>query len=288
MESFITIHNAYKIIAKSDFKNIDFQGQVFKYKLYLFSKHEENGLLAVQELFRNPEVYFKDIYNPIVTVDSKKYVYKEQKPCYHSNAGCERLHSAFTNFELPEQIKERGDAEIEKFRSWFIENQDLLANDAIAFVFRLEMAFKIKTNPKAIHFENGGYTDFTNFTLAELEEKIDFLIKSAGRYFYANEMNTTILRRFGKCSGIAFSENELCGNDTNYSNNEVKMFLKDYHLKFKLPLKKLLVEYYRVKLNPELKFDQVTLDELGFRKCGKCKMQEVAAATTKLHELLPC
>jgi hypothetical protein len=51
--------------------------------------------------------------------------------------------------------------------------------------------------------------------------------------------------------------------------------LKEYHTRFKLPIKKLLIEYYRVKLNPSLEFAETYIEALGFRKCGTCKKREL-------------
>lgn len=274
MEAYITSHNAHKIVTRNNFKNIKLSGEVYKYKLYIFSQYEENSLLAIQELFKNPEKYFNEIYDPMVVYDTKKYVYKEQQPAYHTSTDCQRLHSDFTNFELPEEIIERGDAEIERFRTWFIENSHLLQTPD-AFVMRLELAFKIKYNPKAINYENTGFSEFKNYSLEKLENEIDSLIKEAGRYYYDNEKNTSILKFFGKLSGCAFSKKPLYNNNTGYTNDEVISFLKDYHLRFKTPIKKLLIEYYRVKLNPKLEFAETFMEALGFRKCGACKKREL-------------
>ena len=274
MEAYITSHNAYKIVNRNNFKNIKLSGEVYKYKLYIFSQYEENSLLAIQELFKNPEKYFNEIYNPMVVFDSKKYVYKEQQPAYHTSTDCPRLHSDFSNFELPEEIKERGDAEIERFRAWFIENRYLL-EDPVSFAFRLKMAFNIEYNPKAINYENSGFSENKNYSLEQLENEIDSLIKEAGRYYYDNEKNTAILKIFGKYSGCAYSDNPLYNNYTGYSDDVVKSFLKEYHTRFKVPLKKLLIEYYRIKFNPDLKFAETFMEVLGFRKCGTCKKREL-------------
>ena len=279
MEAYITSHNAQKIINRNNFKDIYLSGEVYKYKLYIFSKNEENSLLAIQELFKNPEKYFKEIYNPMVVFDSKRYIYKEKQPAYHTSKSCERLHSDFTNFELPIEIIERGEAEIERFRAWFIENRYLLENP-VTFVMRLELAFKIKYNPKAIYYENSGFSELNNYSMEQREKEIDTLIKDAGRYYYANDKNTSILRFFGKYSGCAFSEKPLYNNNTGYSDYEVKSFLKDYHMKFKVPIKRLLIEYYRVKLNPKLEFAETYMDALGFKKCGACKNRELEKSSS--------
>lgn len=271
--AFITSYNTHKIVTRNNFKNVNLSGQVYRFKLYMFSKYEENCLLAIQELMKNPENYFKHIYDPIVINDSKKYVYKEHQPAYHIDKDCKRLHSDFTNFELPQEIKERGDLEIERFRKWFSENQYLLETPDV-FVMRLKLAFGISYNPKSIIYENSGFAEVKNYSVEELENKIDFHIKEAGRYFYAEEKNTKILRAFGKVSGRAFLDIPLEGNYTGYSEHEVKHFLKDYHRKYKLPIRKLLIEYYRIKFNPNLKFAVNYMEVLGFKKCECCKRTE--------------
>ena len=280
--AFITAHNAYKIVQRNNLKTAKLTGEIYKWKIYLFSKYEEQSLLAIQELMKNPEKYFTEIYDPIYIPDSKKYVYKEQQPAYHLYDDCGRLHADFSNVELPQEIKERGDDEIERFRQWFKENSYSLADDPARFTMRLQLAFRISINPKAINYENSGNTDFSNVTVAELENSIDNLLRAAGRFYYASEKNTQILRQFGKYSCIAFNDNPLNNNDTDYSDHEVKEFLKEYHQQFKLPLRKLLIEYYRVKLNPDLDFEENLLEVLGFKKCGNCK--KTATDNAKINQ----
>lgn len=271
--AYITSYNTHKIVTRNNFKDVNLSGQVYRFKLYMFSKYEENCLLAIQELMKNPENYFKQIYDPMVVYDSKKYVFKEHQPAYHTDKSCERLHSDFTNFELPQAIIEKGDLEIERFRKWFLENQYLLETPD-TFVMRLELAFGVSYNPKAINYENSGFDELENYSVQELENKIDSLIKETGRYYYATEKNTTILKDFGKISGCAFTENSLYNNYTGYTDAEVKTFLKDYHRRYKLPIRKLLIEYYRIKFNPDLKFADNYMEVLGFKKCGCCNRNE--------------
>jgi len=276
--AYITSHNSYKIVTRDNLKEVKLEGEIYKSKITIFSKHDETSLLAVQELMRDPDKYFKEIYNPIVAKDTKKYVYKEQQPAYHTYLDCPRLSSNFTNFELPGEIKDKGDSEIERFRHWFTENEHLLEKPDI-FVMRLQMAFGITYNPKAINYENSGFDEFNkNYTVKDLEDKIDSLLREAGKFYNANEKNKTILRAFVKMSGAAFYDTPLSSNNTRYTDEEVKDVLKEYHLKFKAPLKKHLIEYYRVKLNPDLQFAENLMEALGFKKCGACKKTEAEAS----------
>ena len=268
--AYITTSNAIKIVNRKNLKNLNLTGDVYKFKIYMFSRYEENSLLAIQELLKNPEKYFKEIYDPIMAYDSKKYVFKERQPSYHTNISCSRLLSDFKNFKLPQEIIDRGEDEIEKFRNWFKQNFYLLETPDI-FVMRLKLAFGIDYNPKSINYENSGLKDFKNDTILELERKIDYLIKEAGRYYYANEKNKSILSSFGKNASVAFSSKPLYGNETDFNDQEVKEFLKDYYLRFKSPLKNFLIQYYRVKFNPTLEFAKNFLEALGFKICGTCE-----------------
>ena len=86
------------------------------------------------------------------------------------------------------------------------------------------------------------------------------------------QLNTAnvIIRKFGKLSFLANKPDEIYGNDTGYSDDEIKKVLKPYNDKFKRPLKKYLIEYYRHIYNPQLKMEGTYLDHLGFKSCCHC------------------
>ncbi len=47
--------------------------------------------------------------------------------------------------------------------------------------------------------------------------------------------------------------------------------LYKYDNKYKVPLKRLLIGYYKISLNPKLNFSAPLLEQLGFKKCYSCK-----------------
>ena len=203
--AFITLANANKIIYRSDLNGIDLSGEIYKIPIHFFSKYEEKSLLAIQELLKNPERYFTEIYVPYKTVDTYSYVYEGNKPCYHARNTCSRLHSKYENFEIPQEIKERGYAQVVEFRRWFETVKHLLDKPDI-FVARLHLRWGIKTNPKAISAENSGIKEIDNIDIQELEKRIDLLIKDAGRYYYDTNKNTAILHRFSKYTFLAYKK----------------------------------------------------------------------------------
>ncbi|MEX0597111.1 MAG: hypothetical protein WD512_11480, partial [Candidatus Paceibacterota bacterium] len=229
----------------------------------------ENALLAIQELLKDPEKYFTDIYVPYESKDTYSYIYEGQQPAYHKYPSCPRLHSDYQNFEIPETIQEKGPNAVNEFREWFEEVKHLMEKPDI-FVTQLHARWGIVTNPSAINKSNSGFTITENSTVEELEDKIDSLIKEAGRFYYKSDNNTEILKRFSKFTFLAYKQDDIYNNDTGFTDEEVKELLKFYDEEFKRPLKKLLIEYYRLKLNPDIQMEGYLLKKLGFNPCGYC------------------
>ena len=267
--AYITISNAMHIIYKTDIKSLNLEGSVYKTKIYFFSKFEENSLIAIQELLKDPEKFLAEIYKPIVVKDTHKFVYEGKPPAYHKTIDCQRISSNYENFEIPEAIRIKGIDEVINFRKWFEENKYLLDKPDV-FVMRLELHWGIVTNPTAIKRDNSGWTEIVNYNLEEIEQRIDELIREAGRYFNESDKNRIILKRFNKYTHLAYHEEPIENNDTGYSDEIVKALLKDYNTKIKRPIKKLLIEYYRLTLNPDLKLEGNLLNQLGFKPCGQC------------------
>jgi hypothetical protein len=266
--AYITLANTNKIIHESDL-NVELKGDIYKLPIYFFSKYEVNALLAIRELLEHPEHFFTRIYKPYKPKDTFRYIYEGKAPSYHEKSDCPRLQSNFKNFEIPSQIVELGTDAVIEFRKWFEENKHLLETPD-KFVFRLMAKYGIQVNPKSINYENSGYAEMQNEDLNGLEEKIDGLIKAAGRFYYQSEKNKDILKVFSKKSYYANKNGDIVENNTGYSDQEVRSLLREYEEKFKKPLKRMLITYYRLKFNPDIKMEGHFLEALGFKPCGHC------------------
>ncbi len=80
-----------------------------------------------------------------------------------------------------------------------------------------------------------------------------------------------------------YRNEEIKINDTDYSDQEVRELLEEYNDKFKRPVKKDLIEYYRFKFNKYINLDQKRLDALGFKPCSSCERK---AATIEHYNKL--
>lgn len=268
--AYLTISNSIQILKQIDEKQFQHQeGTIYKKPIFFFGEYEKNILLGLQELWKDPENFIANYYNPIKVEDKLKYVFEGTHPAYHLDASCPRLNSNFKNFEIPQEIKNKGASEVLKFRKWFKANMHLMEKPKI-FTMKLFHAFNIQINPRAIDYENSGIEEKENLNLSQLEERIDSLLRDASNFWRENPNKQGVIRRFQKYTFLGYRLEEIYNNDTGLSDIELKEFLREYDAKFKKPIKDLLIEYYRVKLNPDLKFEGKLLEQLGFRPCGTC------------------
>jgi len=267
--SYITLSNMMSIVYQTDLDSFDSDKEIYKNPIYFFSEFEKKRLLAAHELFDNPDLFLTETYKPRNTEDTLTMVYEGSSPSYHENVDCSRLRSDYENFEIPPEIKQRGAEKINEFREWFRGVEHLYKESPDIFVARLHARWKIITNVNAINIGNSGAVEMENRSLAKIEQEIDKKIKEAGRFYYQSEKNTKILKAFSRKTYMAYKD-EMWGNNTGYSDDEVKELLKDYDERFKKPLLQDLTHYYRAKLNPDIKMEGRLLEELGFIACRQC------------------
>ena len=203
---------------------------LYKHPIYFLHKNEIDRLLKQREFLKDPENVFK-IYKKKKSVDSKKYIFEGAKPAYHTRKDCINLNSNFNNYEIPTEIQEKGDAEIEKFRKWFKSNQIYLSEKPDLFSLKLQIAFGLSIVPVVINHDNSGLTELDNLNLNDLEERIDSIIKAAGTFYKDNPDKQTIIKRFQKLTFLAYTKNEIKLNDTNYTDDELKSFLYEYDVR---------------------------------------------------------
>ena len=176
-------------------------------------------------------------------------------PSFHSNSSCSALHSDYRNATIPDEIKKRGKDAVIKFRRWFRENQNL---DGEKFIAKLKMDFYI-TDPNLKYFEspNSGVKEVENNNLEELEQKIDKILEDS-RTFLNN---------------LSEYDKRLILDAERYNESSTVKVVATFH-QFKNDLKKNMLLYFRVKFNPELSFSLMLLEQIGFRQCQKCVVNE--------------
>lgn len=277
--SYITVSNAMKVLVGIDYDAVkELEGNVYKKPIYFFNKRETRLLLGLKELYRDPENFVKEYYKPIVKKDTFRYIFEGGQPAYHVGHDCSRLLSNFKNFEVPTQIREKGEQAVLEFREWFKTVQKEFNEKPDVFEMLLFSKYGIQVSMKAVDYSNSGVEEKENLDLPELERRIDNILTDAGRFYREQDgFHQNIIKRFSKLTFLAYSYKEIYSNDTGMKDADLKAFLESYDIKFKKPLKELLREYYRVLHNHEMKFEGKLLEALGFRPCGVCHGQLISS-----------
>jgi hypothetical protein len=268
---FITMYNASRIVRKVDADKLDLTERLYKQQIFFFSKFERAELLAFRLFISNPEHYVNEMYEKLDVKASDQYIfeYDGQKPAYHEIPTCELLNSDFKNMRVPQSIRDAG-IDLKVFRKWAYETvYDAFKAGRLDIVqARIELRWGVVVSQSELaHADNSGIMSIENADLGTLESILDRHLRQAAEYFHKH---SHILRRFSKLTFLSRSSEAIYSNDTGLSDDQLKAFLKDYHMRFKLPTMRLLKQWYMVKLNPELKFQGLLLEQLNFKACSQC------------------
>ena len=263
--AFITNNTFRRILPKYERRlipNNSSLDEIYKVNLRHILSEPELGLLYIlKEAYENHE-FALEKYRKIIPEDNKKLVFVSKNPSYHYLENCEALKSSFENFEIPEEIRQKGDNAIQDFRDFFQENKYLLKEKPDVFMMRLRNRFNMETTPVSINYENSGEFEIQDLTLNILENRIRDLLFDAEKFRTRDPETERLIYEKGY------------GTHTVPEAKDKSHVLYEWHKEYKGGLKYLLGEYFRVRLNPELSFDGNLLDQLGLKPCKICHPTE--------------
>lgn len=278
---YISRFNSQRIIRQIDFGKMEgIKGELYENNIlfYIFNNRERQTLLAYKLLMEGSPSLPTEVFIPIVS-DLEKFVFNDSfAPSYHHYPDCEKLHGVFKNYLIPQAIQKMGYNYVERYRRWFKDNIDRVEKDPNSVIEDILEIFGVKVDIieiKEISLKNSGIFDMENWDLSTLKETIDKKLKEAGYFYYQSPKNTTILKKYSYRAYL-WKKNILTDNNTGYSNEEVLSVLKFYDENYKTPIYKMLFDYYRVKLNPELSMNGQLLKQLRFRECLECQYRQNA------------
>lgn len=273
MKVYITSSNAKRFINQVSLIDIDKTEEIYKIEFRWFNSYEIKDLLAFKLLYKNPEDFFKK-YIKVKPISKNDNSFVGTKPAYHNIQNCEKLLSNFIKIKIPNKILVQGDKKINEFKVWDKDNSYLKSNQLDLFLNMMKKQFNLIETPEIEEFKNSGVEKKEDLNLNDLEIKIESLINAANNFYKKNSKNKIILDHFGVNSFIWKAEKEPYVNNTQYSNSEIWEILKEFDLNYKIHISELLKEYYKVKYNPELKFEGQLLEQLGFVPCWTCHKRD--------------
>lgn len=278
----ITKFNARRILKELELSLEETEQEIYKINFRWFNKLETQTLLTFKLLYENPDDFFKK-YQKTLKIDTETYAFNNRAPSYHRINSCDRLNSNFKNIKIPVEIINRGDEAVSSFRAWCRKNRILL-EDLNQFALAIKDHFQLASVPEFVDFTNSGTATFENVDLETLEPLINELISEAEEYYKSSDAIRTILNRFGKSSYLHNKSSFETGS-LQLTSTQTAEVLRTFEQKFKQPLIYYLQEYYRLKYNPELTFNGLLLEEIGFKPCYRCFDPEFIADFEKRVEV---
>lgn len=299
----ITKANFFKLLKLAvDSDQVVQMEEPFQEPIFFLSDHEKKYLLIAKELLKKRNDFFAqqkpgNIYH---LVTDNKIFQGNKCLAFHQSEDCERLNADYKNYEIPNELIQRfknqsaNQAEIEKkkneFRAWFKTKLEIFNNDIEQFVKDLEIRYNVIQKPEEVIYKNSGHVNLSELSLGDLELQIAQLIRQSKFYYLENPEEQKLIRRFQKLTFLAYTNDQIKTNDTNLTDDELRIFLKKYDDTFKKPMKNLLIQYYIVKYNPNLSFSEDILEQLGFKKCSCCynsyvKIDDLSSDPIKLRKV---
>lgn len=262
---FITQAKLKSIVSKlywmPDANRVDVPELQIELEIKKLLSQQEIRLLAVYQLMcQEPNEAFMKFQKVNLQMREKsKMLFVAETSAYHCDSSCSTLNNEYENFELPPEVIARNNPqEIARIRAFAKENKALLIENEERFIFKLQANFGLKKGIKKIVLPNSGVAETENYNLPSILDAITKLLAQAEEYRNRDRETSNIIYRLGYATHIRRE-----ANDPDHP-------LYVWHHTYKSQLKALLQTYFRLKFNPELKFEGALLEQLGFKPCSRC------------------
>lgn len=269
--SFITAFNSKRILKRFDIKGSVLNDLITEIEFKWFHEFEVKHLLALKSLYSNIDKFLVT-YKKIENQDTLTYFEEGNKPAYHKSIACQRLNSSFNNFEFTKEMKIKG---IEmQVREWYKEQKKIynieIEKNREIIISNCLLKFKLTEVPLFVNFNNGGYEEIKNYTLEEIKNRLNNVIKNANYYYKNAEKNVQdIIDEFGIKVYLE-----------NYVIKGIEAVPVDFHeviidfvRNYKSKVAYWLSEYYRITFNKNIEFDSKILEKIGFHECSNCSSE---------------
>ena len=214
-------------------------------------------LIQLSDSDRN-DVAFMKMYKKVVEKVDDKLVFNKCHAAYHLDKECKVLHAEYFNIDIPVEIIERGEGQIELYRAFAKEHKDLARYTPAKFDELVEIHFMTRNKVRTVIHSNSGFCEFNNLQLEAVKDRIDELLDAAACFRYQSKENSEFINRLGY--GTHRAKEARIPNHPLYT----------WHQTYKQPLKQLLQAYFRVRINPGLAFTGSLLEQLNFKTCPRC------------------
>lgn len=232
-------------------------------KSTLFLQESEARLLELEKLNKFKTTQSRQ------TASANKFIFESGAPKYHTSSSCETLTRDFDNFEIPEEIRLRGENEINAFKDFAKANRKLLGEGKEdIFLLRLQNQFNLKSRIDKVSFPNSGKIDMPmqhgHAHLSEIIAKIEVTIEILNSFTATEEGRHAIKKLMYAPQRILYDE-EISLSDIERTLLETKRDLIN-----------LILQYHTQKnMGGTTTFSASLLEFYGFKPCGICCKENI-------------
>lgn len=307
--AYLTKYNLGKLTQKIEI-NVEISLDIFLQHIYndreiyyILNKREIEYLFIYKMLLEDEQKFIIEYYNDVPEkIDNKYLVYnKGGKMKYHLNHHCKLLKKDYLDFNIPQDIRYKGDSAINEYREWFRENdfggkfksKQIFKQDIInAFNSKYPAKYGIgiiedSSNLLAIEIPNSNIRNVdSEFNLENFKINLNEI-----KLIWNNTFQCKVSRTFSKFKYLlAKSDQEII---TKMSEIFSEKFVENYgieKLKGKFEISKvlsyklieLILDYIKWTYKLETKdFDIVTLEKFGLECCYSCE-KDISITSTEM------
>jgi hypothetical protein len=226
-------------------------------KSILFLQKSEDALAHLEQESKARAAQRKRLDSP------SRFLFLTGTPKYHTDNRCETLRADFENFEVPDEIVERGNEEVRRFRKFAQENRKLLSEQREdVFQMRLRSAFRLTRPLGKISAPNSGTTLAgqmkDSLAIDQVVARIHSAITKLETFRQTDEGKRAI-------KAYMYASTKVLFEQTNLSDVDREL------LETKRDLISLVLQYHVMKhRGGAVTFSAKLLGLYGFEPCGVC------------------
>lgn len=304
----------------------NFLKNVFNNKMlfFIFNKWERQKLFGAKHLLEDEKEFLGKYYRVLaIKEDKMEFVYqKGGKYKYHLYSDCSSVNSDYTDFAIPQEIRDLGSACVNEFRSWFdsngfrkkyleivkIENcKEVVADPAVILIKKSILNSQIVENYNSIFpvkykvhsigldyffitkFENSGKVEIeANFSKTEFKNELDVLLSKRLKLISKNK---EFRQKLARLDFLLHKDDKFINNvlKDHFSEDILCQYkVEDYkkfwvmHSSIKKEIYKLLIKYFQWTYH----FSSRDYDEVDLEKFGlECCLKCNARKSNEVQEV---
>ncbi len=266
---YITNYNLSRVlnVIEIEVENLD---KIDINKLENVLSEKEILFLRKAKTFFNGEISIECLsFSPVYNPDDDNLLFEGHNPAYHKDDFCQRLRANYINYYIPNEIKQRGNAEVKKFKKFvkeLLHDGYKLEDENTKIIIKGHFGIG-DVNFLRIEKSNSGASNFTdyinNMTLSEIIKEIKKILDKINSFQNKSELHKRIYN-------LRYREPYIIKKLLRNKSKEEKSLGQELTLAKEHLLYALLESYKKESNFNQSEIEEEWLQKLNFVPCSTC------------------